>query len=92
MRRKGAKKAQSEPTADDAGRELFRYEARRGGQPVAVLRGREAGGGVVVETEVFSDGESDLRRPFAFATRAHAQQFVDEALTALEYLDCHIVE
>lgn len=83
---------QPERAAADTGRELFRYEARREGQSVAVLHGREADGGVVVEAEVFSAGDSGFRRPFAFTTRAHAQQFVDEALTALEYLDCTIVE
>ena len=90
MSRKKSGEAQPEPTAD--GRELFKYEARREGLPVAILQGREAGGGIVVEAEVFSSGEGGFSRPFAFTTRAHAQQFVDEALTALEYLDCNIIE
>ena len=32
-----------------------------------------------------------LRRPYRFASRDQAMRFVDEALLALEYLDCSVV-
>jgi len=82
--------------AESTGREIFRYEARRDGRPVAVLRGVDAGGEVTVETEVFpvtqkADGEV-VRRPFVFHSRDHARKFADDALTALEYLNCVVAD
>ena len=35
-------------------------------------------------------GGSVLRRPYRFASRDQAMRFVDEALLALEYLDCAV--
>jgi hypothetical protein len=82
--------------APPAGREIFRYEARREGRPVAVLRAVDVAGEVTVETEVFPvtqapDSES-VRRPFVFHSRDHARKFADDALTALEYLNCVVAE
>jgi hypothetical protein len=90
---KNGRTARGEPGRNGAGRQLFAFEARHQGRQIAVIQGREADGGVVVETEVFAHGTGEgTRRPFAFTSLAQAQQFVDEALTALEYLDCTIVE
>lgn len=75
--------------------ELFAYEARRDGRAVVVLRGVQEPDGVVVETEVFAvtdkPGEDGIRRPFAFSTPDQARHFAEEALTALEYLNCSVV-
>lgn len=93
MSGKNGRRTSAETGRNGTGRELFAYEARQQGRQVAVIHGREANGGVVVETEVFAAGTGDsVRRPFAFSSLAQAQQFVDEALTALEYLDCTIIE
>ena len=76
-------------------RELFSFEVRRDGRAVALLRGIRSIDGVVVETEVFPvtehDGPRGIRRPFPFATVDQAQRFTDEALMALEYLNCSVV-
>ncbi len=82
--------------ASAAGREIFRYEARREGRAVAVLRGVDVGGEVTVETEVFpvtqSPDTESVRRPFTFHSRDHARRFADDALTALEYLNCVVAD
>ena len=52
-------------------------------------------GGVIVEATVTPIGQAPgdtVTRPFAFTTTEQAARFVDEALLALEYLDCEIVE
>jgi hypothetical protein len=92
--RNGAKAAaEANGAGNGAVRDLFAYEARYEGRQIATIRGREADGGIVVETEVFSLGADEgVRRPFAFSSRAQAQQFVEEALTALEYLNCTIID
>lgn len=63
---------------------------------VAQLRAMGAvDGTVVVETEIFPVGrkaEDSITRPFEFPDADYARRFVDEALVALEYLNCHIVE
>jgi hypothetical protein len=79
-----------------AGAELFAYEARKDGRPVARLRGvTTENGGVTVEAEVFpvtkAPSNGGVARPFAFSTEDAAVRFVDEALIALEYLNCEIV-
>jgi hypothetical protein len=79
-----------------AGAELFTYEARKDGRPVARLRGISTeNGGVTVEAEVFpvtrAPGTDGVARPFTFTSADAASRFVDEALIALEYLNCEIV-
>jgi hypothetical protein len=76
--------------------EIFVYRAHRGGKPVVILRGLQTPGslGLTIEAEVhpIESGErgSVLRRPYRFASRDQAMRFVDEALLALEYLDCSV--
>jgi hypothetical protein len=77
--------------------ELFLHRAHREGKPVVVLRGVQppAGPGVTVEAEVYPVDAPNpgavLKRPYRFASADQAHRFVDEALTALEYLNCSIV-
>jgi hypothetical protein len=78
--------------------EVFSYTARHGKEPrsVVVLRGLQTPGslGLTIEAEVHpveSGRGSVLRRPYRFASREQAMRFVDEALLALEYLDCDVV-
>ena len=76
---------------------LFAYEARKEGRVVALLRGLAgANGSVTVETEVYPVTGHALSepqaRPFTFPAKEQARHFVDEALLALEYLGCTIVE
>ena len=77
--------------------EVFVYRAHREGRPVVVLRGLQAPGslGLIVEAEVHppdagARAGAVLRRPYRFASRDQAMRFVDEALLALEYLDCSV--
>ena len=91
---RGAKKTKASVLA--AGAELFAYEARKDGRPVARLRGvTTENGGVTVEAEVFpvtkAPGTEAVARPFTFGSADAASRFVDEALVALEYLNCEIV-
>jgi hypothetical protein len=83
------------PEADGDG-PLFVHEARRNGTVVAELKGiPRPDGGVIVEATVTPIGQAagdTVTRPFAFTTAEQAARFVDEALLALEYLDCQIAE
>lgn len=76
--------------------ELFTYEARKDGRPVVVLRGVQTDTDVIVEAEVYPVNsaleQEGMTRPFTFASREHAARFVEETLTALQYLDCVVVE
>jgi hypothetical protein len=77
-------------------KELYSYEVRREGRVVAQLRALGAAdGSVTVETEVYpvnqTPGES-ISRPFEFPDADYARHFVDEALLALEYLNCQVAE
>lgn len=77
--------------------EVFSYRAHREGRPVVILRGLQMPGslGLTIEAEVHpvesAARGSVLRRPYRFASRDQAMRFVDEALLALEYLDCSVV-
>jgi hypothetical protein len=76
--------------------ELFVREVRRDGRPLVVLRGvADESGGVTVEAEVYPAGTKPgiepRRRPYMFTSREQALRFVDDALDALEYLNCHVV-
>ena len=82
--------------ADGSG-PLFVHEARRNGTVVAALQGVwRPDGGVIVEATVTPLGQAAsgeaITRPFSFTTAEQAARFVDEALLALEYLDCEIVD
>jgi hypothetical protein len=74
----------------------FAYEVRREGKPLASLTGVSADGGVVVQAAIHPVGrpatDPPVERPFAFTSLEAAERFVDETLTALEYLDCEVVE
>ncbi len=77
--------------------ELYAYQVRREGRVVARLRAMGAAdGSVIVETEVLpvnrAPGEPGIERPFDFPDADYARRFVDEALLALEYLNCEVVE
>jgi hypothetical protein len=80
----------------DGASPLFVHEARRNGTVVAALRGtRRPDGGLIVEATVTPIGqtpENTITRPFAFTTVEQAGRFVEEALLALEYLDCEITD
>ncbi len=75
---------------------LFVHEVRRNGTVVAALQGVwRPDGGVIVEATVTPIGQAQgdtITRPFAFTTVEQAARFVDEALLALEYLDCEITD
>ena len=94
---RGAKRA-PKTTASKPGKDgtLFTYEVRREGKPLASLRGVAVDGGVTVEADIHPaghpPGDGPLQRPFVFASAEAAQRFADECVTALEYLDCEIVE
>ena len=50
---------------------------------------------MTVETEVYPVGKTageSISRPFEFPDADYARHFVDEALLALEYLNCQVVE
>ena len=75
--------------------EVFCYRASKDGRPVVILRGLQTHGalGLTIEAEVHpvqGHQHSVLRRPYRFASRDQALRFVDEALLALEYLDCSV--
>ena len=79
------------------GSQLFAHELRREGRRIVYLRGCAAsGGGVTVEAEVSpvtAAAEAEpIVRPFAFANADSAKRFVEEALLALQYLGCDVVE
>jgi hypothetical protein len=83
-------------TENMARRELYGYEVRREGRVVARIRALGAPDGtVLVETEVLPinqpPGEGAIARPFEFPDADYARRFVDEALLALEYLNCEVV-
>lgn len=78
----------------DPARFLFQYEVRRDGRVIVTLRAHRTAAGVTVESEVFpvtqAAGEPGVTRPFPFASPDHARRFADEALVALEYLNCSV--
>lgn len=90
--------ATAEQAPTSAGRrELYSYQVRREGRVVAQLRALGAAdGSVIVETEVHPVntpvGNGGISRPFEFPDADYARRFVDEALLALEYLNCEVVE
>jgi hypothetical protein len=75
---------------------FFSYELRREGKPLASLTAVSADGGVIVNAAIHPvgrpAGDPPVERPFAFTSLDAAQRFVDESITALEYLDCEVVE
>ena len=96
MSRTARATADEAPRAASARKELYSYEVRREGRIVVQLRALGAADGTVtVETEVYpvskTAGEA-ISRPFEFPDADYARHFVDEALLALEYLNCQVVE
>jgi len=90
-------RAASASQAPAAREELYSYQVRREGRIIAQLRALGAlDGTVVVETDVFpvnrQAGGEAISRPFEFPDADYARRFVDEALVALEYLNCVVVE
>ena len=76
----------------DAAPTLVRH-ARKDSRTIAVLRLAERSDGWVVTAEVFPVGAPDgapVLRPYAFADRRGALEFVDEAVEALTYLGCDV--
>lgn len=97
MSRNGRAAAASPAPASLPRTELYAYQVRREGRIVARLRALGApDGSVLVETEVLPvsrpAGEDGISRPFEFPDADYARRFVDEALLALEYLNCEVVE
>ena len=97
MSRNGRAAAASPSPAPLPRTELYAYQVRREGRVVARLRALGApDGSVLVETEVLPvgrpAGEDGISRPFEFPDADYARRFVDEALLALEYLNCEVVE
>ena len=82
------------PAEVDPARFLFQHEIRRDGRVVVTLQAHRTAAGVTVESEVFPisrpAGEPGVTRPFTFSTPEHARRFADEALVALEYLNCSV--
>ena len=95
---RNARAAAASPASESLPRtELYAYQVRREGRVVARLKALGAAdGSVVVETEVLPvnrpPGEDGITRPFDFPDADYARRFVDEALLALEYLNCEVVE
>jgi hypothetical protein len=77
------------------GVEVDRRSARKDGREVAALRCVDAGArGFLIECDVYPVDAvrvEPLRPgPYAFATRAQADAFMDEASKALTYLGCEL--
>jgi len=91
--RSDVKRARAAPAAAPAPT-LFEHEIRRDGRVVATLHAHQTADGVTVESEVFpvthALGDPGLTRPFSFDSLDHARRFADDALVALEYLNCTI--
>ena len=69
--------------------------ARKDSTTVAVLRLAERPDGWVVTAEVSPVGAADgapVLRPYVFADRRRALDFVDEAVEALTYLGCDVAD
>lgn len=96
MSRAARATADETPKISAARKELYSYEVRREGRIVVQLRALGAADGTVtVETDVYPVGNAAgeaISRPFEFPDADYARHFVDEALLALEYLNCQVVE
>jgi len=80
---------------DLQGVEVDRRSARKDGREVVALRCVDTGmNGFVVECDVYPVNgirvEPLRPGPYAFATRAQANAFMDEAAKALTYLGCEL--
>jgi hypothetical protein len=83
------------PAVDLQGVEVDRRSARKDGREVVALRCVDTGvNGFVVECDVYPVNgirvEPLRPGPYAFATRAQANAFMDEAAKALTYLGCEL--
>lgn len=76
------------------GDELDRRSARKDGREIVALRCVEANGVFAIECDVYpANGlrvEPLRPGPYRFATRSDADDFIAEAVRALEYLGCEI--
>jgi hypothetical protein len=76
------------------GQELDRRSARKDGREIVAIRCVESNGAFAIECDVYPvDGlrvEPLRPGPYRFATRAEANAFIDEAVTALEHLGCEV--
>ena len=74
------------------GVEVDRRSARKEGREIVALRCVQLHGGFTIECDVYpADGLRVLPlrpRPYRFATRPEADDFIAEAMKALEYLGC----
>jgi hypothetical protein len=85
----------AERAVDLQGVEVDRRSARKDGREVVALRCVDTGAsGFVVECDVYPVNgirvEPLRPGPYAFATRAQADAFLDEATKALTYLGCEL--
>jgi hypothetical protein len=77
-------------------RETGRWEAKRDGRRIAVIRCVELEEQVQVECEVFPPGGGTAVEaaapagPYRFPTAGEARRFIEEALLSLEYLGCEL--
>jgi len=83
------------PAVDLQGVEVDRRSARKDGREVVALRCVDTGmNGFVIECDVYPVNgirvEPLRPGPYAFATRAQANAFMDEAAKALTYLGCEL--
>ena len=89
--------AAASPSSESLPRtELYAYQVRREGRVVARLR-RWARPTARSSSRPRSPGQPPagrgrITRPFEFPDADYARRFVDEALLALEYLNCEVVE
>jgi hypothetical protein len=85
-----------EATANRVGPPLLSYEATKADERVMLLEAfGEPDGHVTVDAEVWSvrsERREPVRSSYRFATTALATKFVDEAMIALEYLGCNVVD
>ena len=76
------------------GEEVDRRSARKDGREIVALRCVELHGGFTIECDVYpADGlrvEPLRPGPYRFGTRSEADDFIAEAMKALEYLGCEI--
>ncbi len=82
--------------ASEAPRELFTRRAVKDGRTVVHLRAVESSGNSVIETDVYPvtglGVEPIALGPFVFTSMDEGVTFVEEALLALEYLGCSILQ
>jgi hypothetical protein len=89
-------RASRDDLLDRAPTDLIHHELRREGHVVAIFRGVRSETGATVETRVFPvtaalENRVGIDRSFPFPSVDQARSFVEETMTALEYLGCTVV-